>query len=124
VAAGRGVGDALAEVADVVDGAVGGRVHLDHVNRGASGDRQARLALPTGRHRRPAALAVERASEDLRHRGLSGPARADEEVGVVDLALLDRVAQGADHVLLAHDLVEGAGAVAAVEGGRFGAHRD
>ena len=40
---------------------------------------------------------------------------------MVDLALLDRVAQGADDVLLADDLVEGAGAVAAVEGGRLAA---
>ena len=38
---------------------------------------------------------------------------------MVDLALLDRVAQGADDVLLADHLVEGAGAVAAVEGGRL-----
>ena len=37
---------------------------------------------------------------------------------MVDLALLDRVAQGADDVLLPDHLVEGAGAVAAVEGGR------
>ena len=37
---------------------------------------------------------------------------------MVDLALLDRVAQGADDVLLADHLVEGAGAVTAVEGGR------
>jgi hypothetical protein len=33
---------------------------------------------------------------------------------VVDLVLLDRVAQGADHVLLADDLVEGARAVASI----------
>jgi hypothetical protein len=50
------------------------------------------------------------------------PARADEEVGVVDLVLLDRVAQGTNHVLLSDDLIEGARAVAAVEGGRLG-HR-
>ncbi len=122
VAAGRGVGDALAQVADVVDRAVGGGVHLDHVDRGAGGDRHAGLAFAAGGDGRPAALAVERAGEDLRHRGLAGPARADEEVSVVDLALLDRVAEGADHVLLADDLVEGARAVAAVEGGRLG-HR-
>ena len=121
-AAGRGVGDALAQVADVVDGAVGGGVHLDHVDRGAGGDRHAGLAFAAGGDRRAAALAVERAGEDLRHRGLAGAARADEEVGVVDLVLLDRVAQRADHVLLAHDLVEGARAVASIERGRLG-HR-
>ena len=117
-AAGRRVGDPLAQVADVVDRAVRGGVHLDHVDRGAGGDRQAGLAFAAGGDGRAAALAVERAGEDLRHRGLAGPARADEEVGVVDLVLLDRVAQGADDVLLADHLVEGSGPVAAVEGGR------
>ena len=115
-AAGRCVGDPLAQVADVVDGAIGGGVHLDHVDRGAGGDRHAGLAFAAGGDGRAAALAVERAGEDLRHRGLPRPPRADEQVGVVDLALLDRVAQGADHMLLADDLVERAGAVAAVEG--------
>ena len=75
----------------------------------------ARLALPAGRQRR-AADAVERAGEDLRHRGLAGAARADEQVGVVDPVALDRVAQRAHDVLLADDLVEGLRAVAAVEG--------
>ena len=41
----------------------------------------------------------------------------------MDLVLLDRVAQGADHVLLADDLVEGSGPVAAVEGGRVAGGR-
>ena len=54
--------------------------------------------------------------EDLRQRGLAGAARADEEVGVVDAVALDRVGKGAHHVLLADDLIEGLGAVAAVEG--------
>ena len=121
-AAGGRVGDALAQIAHVVDRAVGGGVHLDHVDRGAGGDRGARLAFAAGRHRRAAALAVERAGEDLRHRGLAGAARADEQVGVVHLVALDRVAERAHHVLLPDDLVEGARAVAAVEGNGLG-HR-
>ncbi len=115
---GRRVGDPLAQVADVVDGAVGGCVHLDHVDRGAGGNRQTRLAFATRIDRGAAALAIERAGEDLRHRGLAGAARADEEVGVVDLALLDRIAQGANDVLLADHLVKGAWAVTPVKGGR------
>ena len=70
---------------------------------------------PQGVTRRPVD-AVERAGEDLRQRRLAGAARADEEVGVVDAVLLDRVAQGAHDVLLADHLVEALGAVAAVEG--------
>ena len=44
-AAGRRVGDPLAQVADVVDRAVGGGVHLDHVDRGAGGDRRGRTRI-------------------------------------------------------------------------------
>ena len=65
--------------------------------------------------RRPA-LAVEARREDLRHRGLAGPARAHEQVGVVHPPTLDRAAQRAHHRLLADDVGERARAVAAVEG--------
>ena len=65
-------------------------------------------------------LAVEAGGEDLRHARLAGSARADEQVGVVDLALLDRVAQRAHDVLLAHDVGERARAVAAVQRGAGG----
>ena len=116
-AAGRGrVGNALAQVADVVDRPVRGSVHLDHVHRRARRDRHAGLALPAGRDRGATLLAIERAGENLRHRRLPGPTRPDEQVGVMNLVLLDRIAQGADHVLLPDDLVEGPWAVAAVEG--------
>ena len=108
------VGDALAQIADVVDGVVGGRVHLDHVERGGRGDRQARVAAPA-RLDGGALLAVQAGGEDLRHRGLAGAARADEQVGVVDLAPLDRVAQRPDDGLLADDVGEAAWAMAAVQ---------
>ena len=53
-AAERGLdGDALADLADVVDAAVGGRVELDHVQRGRVMDRAARLADLARRRRRP-----------------------------------------------------------------------
>ena len=44
----RRVGDALAQLADVVDGVVGGGVHLDHVERAGARDRDARLADAAG----------------------------------------------------------------------------
>ena len=65
-------------------------------------------------------LAVQAGGEDLRHRRLAGAARADEQVGVVDLALLDGVAQRAHDVLLADDVGERPRAVAAVERGGVG----
>ena len=74
---------------------------------------------PQGSIGRPV-LAVQAGGEDLRHARLAGPARAHEQVGVVDLALLDRVAQRAHDVLLADDVGERARAVAAVERGAGG----
>ena len=62
-----------------------------------------------------AAVGVQRAGQELGHRGLAGAARADEQVGVVHLPELDRVAQRADDVLLADHLVERPGAVTAVQ---------
>ena len=64
--------------------------------------------------------AVQAGGEDLRHRRLAGPARAHEQVGVVDLPLLDGVAERADDVLLADDVGERPGTVAAVERGAGG----
>ena len=65
---------ALAEIADVIDRAVRGRVHLDHVNRGPGRNGVTGLAGTAGRQRRPAVFTIERGGEDLRHRGLAGPA--------------------------------------------------
>jgi hypothetical protein len=42
---------------------------------------------------------------------------------VMDLVLLNRIAQRAHDVLLPHDLVEGAGTVTSVKGERFGHRR-
>ncbi len=117
--AGRGRGNALAQLADVVDRVVRGGVHLDHVERGGALDREAALALPAGRDGR-AVLAVQAGGEDLRERRLAGAARTDEQVGVVHLALRDGVAERADDVVLADDVVEGTRAVTAVE--RRGGH--
>jgi hypothetical protein len=112
----RGVGDRLAQGADVVDRVRRGGVHLDHVERRRGGDRDARLAgaARLGRRR---VLAVEAGGEDLGHRRLAGPPRADEEVGVVDHVAVDGVAQRPDDVLLADDLGEAARTVATVERG-------
>src|ERR1700728_4895250 len=77
-------------------------------------NREARFALATGVDRR-SALAVQAGREDLRHRGLARPARADEQVGVVDLPALHGVAQRAHDRLLADDVGERTGPVPAIE---------
>ena len=115
----RRVDDALAQVADVVDGVVGGGVHLDDVQRVRRGDRDARVAHAAGLDGRPL-LAVQAGGEDLRHRGLAGAARADEEVRVVDLVLRDGVAQRAHDVVLTDDVGERPRAMATVERGGLG----
>ena len=77
--------DALPELADVVDPALRGGVHLDHVERGAGRDRHADAAGVVGVRRRPS-LAVHRLGEDARERGLARAARPGEEVGLPYLA--------------------------------------
>ena len=69
---------------------------------------------------RPRSRRAARSPRSVRTRGawpsgLAGAARADEQVRVVDLAELDRVAEGPHDVLLADHLVERARAVATVE---------
>ena len=116
----RREGDLVAQVAHVVDAAVGGGVHLDDVEGRAVGDGDAVAADAAGRGRRAVtgavrADAVERLGEDARGARLAGAARPREDVGVGDLVGLDRVAQGARDVVLSDELGEGLGAVLAVE---------
>ena len=115
----RRVRDLLAQIPDVVNRVVRRGVHLDHVEGGRVLDREAGLTLPARADGRPL-LAVQARREDLGHARLAGAARADEQVGVVDLALADRVLQRAHDVLLTNDVGEGAGTVAAVERGSGG----
>ena len=68
----RRVGDALAQLADVVDGVVRRGVHLDHVERPRLRDRDAGLADAAGLDAVGPSLAVQAGGEDLRHRGLAG----------------------------------------------------
>ena len=97
--------DALADLADVVDPALGGRVHLDDVERSAGGDRLAGVARSVGVGRRPL-RAVQRLREDARERRLPGPARAGEEVRLADVACCDRVLQRPDDRLLPDHVIE------------------
>ena len=97
----------LAQVAGVVDQAVRGRVDLDDVERARTHRRQrdAGVAL-AARRRGRALLAVERTGEDAGARGLAAAARAAEQVGVVDPAGVQRLADRPGDVLLADDLGE------------------
>ena len=110
--------DALPDLADVVDAALRGGVHLDDVERGAVRDREADRARLVGDRRRAGRPgAVERLREDARHRRLAGAARPGEEVRLAHLVVLDRVLQRPDDRLLSDDLVEPLRAVLPVERG-------
>src|ERR1700755_538538 len=63
----------------------------------------------------PAVGAVQRLGENLRHRRLARPARADEQVGMVDAPLLDGVGERPDDVLLPDDVGKCAGAMTAIQ---------
>ena len=107
---------AVADLAHVVDAALRGGVHLDHVERAAVrdrlGDRRRRVEV-----RVRAALGVERLGEDARHRGLPRSARPGEEVRLPHLPVLDRVPQRADDRFLADHVPEVERAVGAIQGG-------
>ena len=107
---------ALADLAHVVDAALRGGVHLDHVEGAAArdrlGDRAPRVEVGVR-----AALGVQGLGEDPRHRRLARAARAGEEVRLPHLPVLDRVPQRADDRLLADHVAEVERAVGAVEGG-------
>src|SRR5690606_19045921 len=77
-------------------------------------DGEAGLALAAGVGA-GALLAVQALGEDAGDGGLAHAAGAGEEVGVVDAARLERIAQGPDHVFLAHQFGEPPGAPLAVE---------
>ena len=112
----RGVVEALAELAHVVDATVGRGVDLDEVERTALADGIAGRAGVAGVGVRTQVRAVERLGKDPRQGGLARAARPGEQDGVRDLAGRHRVAERGDHRLLADDLGERLGAPAAVEG--------
>src|SRR5581483_3928226 len=99
------------------------RVHLDHVERGAVRDRDARVAAEVRRRRRPLG-AVDRLREDAREGGLARPARACEEVRLSHLARHDRVRERPDDRLLADDVRERLWAVLAVQRGHSAIQAD
>ena len=106
----------LAQLAGVVDAAVGGRVDLDDVDRArpAGGQLDARVAAAARLVGR-ALGAVQGAREDARARGLAAAARAGEQVGVVDAVVPQRRPQRLGDVVLADHLRERVRPVAAVE---------
>ena len=87
---GGSVADHFAEFANLVDAAVGGRVDFDDVERRASGDFLAGVAL-TARIGGGTVNAIQRFGEDARRGRLADAARTGKNVGVRDAIVADGV---------------------------------
>ena len=118
--AGRAERGLLDQVAHRIDAVVARGVEFVDVVARATLDREARLAL-AARLAVLRVLAVEDLGEDARRGGLAGAPRTGEQVGLALTALGDRGPQRPHDVVLALQLAEAAGPVAAVE--RLDGHR-
>ena len=101
----RRVAHVIAQLAHLLDAVVARAVDLEHVEAIAAGDLLAAVAHAAGRDRRPV-HAIERLGQDARGGGFPDSARPDEEVGVREAVLLDRVLERARDVRLPDKIVE------------------
>ena len=103
----RAVARSLAQLADLVNAAIGGGVNLNHVHGISRADFGARFAYSAGlRHRLVRRPAVQRHGQNARHGGLADPAMPAEDVSVRRPALLQGVLQGPGNMFLPDDLGE------------------
>ena len=106
----------LADLPHVVDPALRGRVHLDHIEGHPVRDRARDARVGIELRTRPAGR-VQRLRENARHRRLARPARPGEEIGLPYLPRPDRVPQRPHDRLLPDHILEGERAVGAIESG-------
>jgi len=110
------ISHAIADLAHVVDAGVGRRVHFQHVHVPAFHDRLAMHAHHRhvdGRplHRTIRQFVIQRPGENPRGRGLSDPAHPGQNPCLRNPAGFERVRNGADHGILADQILETGGAV-------------
>ncbi len=106
---GRGILHALDDFADIIDTRMGGSVHLDDIDMATFHDCPAMFALCrkiNGRLVNRGGLVIEGAGKDARRCGLSYPAHTCQHVGLGNAASLERIGQGADHRLLADQVIK------------------
>ena len=104
----------LEQLAGVLHLGAAGGVHLDQIHEAALADFLAGGADPARAAADPL-FAVQTAGQDARDGGLADPAGAGEQIGVVQAVLIQRVGERPGHMLLAHQLVEGARSIFAGE---------
>ncbi len=107
----RGITHCVDDLANVLDAGVRRRIHLDHVDVPALGDRAARFADVAGGDRRTALPvrpdAVQGLGDEPRGRGLADPANPGEQEGMGNAPALDGVGERRHHRILADQLGEG-----------------
>ncbi len=108
------IGQALAQVAHLLDPTIGGGVDLEHIEGRAFADRDARVA-DIARVAIAQVRAIDGLREDPGERRLAGPARTDEQDRVRDALGPHGVAERLDDRFLADDLAEGLGTPASVQ---------
>src|SRR5664280_1148748 len=107
--AGRTIARGFAQLANLVDATVGGRVDLDHVHvhRVAGADFDARIADAARLgHRMVLRLAIQRHRQNTRDGRLANAAVAAKDVAVGDASLRDGILQRAGDVFLPDHLGE------------------
>ena len=105
--ASRTVTRGVAQLANLVDAAIGGSVDLDHIHRVPRADFAAGVAHPARLwHRMVLRLAIQRHGQNARDGGFADAAVSAEDVAVRDTLLLDGVLQGAGDVVLPDDFGE------------------
>jgi len=103
----RTVACRLAQLANLVDAAIGGRVDLNHINRVSGANLGARFAHAARlRHRFIGRPAIQGRGQNPRHGSLSNSTMAAEDVAVRGSSLFKGVLQGACDVLLPDHLGE------------------
>ena len=101
----RRIDHLLEQLGHLFDTPVGGGIHLDIVGKPTLLDRDAGTALAAG-PRADAGFAVECSRQDSRDRGLADPARTGKEIGVMQPAGVERMAECANHMLLPDERLE------------------
>ncbi len=96
------------QFAGVLDLGAGGGIHFDQIHEPAVVDFPAGGAFAAGCGGN-AGFAIQRLGENPGDSGLAHAAGAGKQEGMVQPLLVERVGQGADHMLLADQFMEGAG---------------
>ncbi len=112
----RRIAHAVVDLAHIIDAGVGGGVHFQDVHVPAFHDRlamHAKYRHVDGRalHRSVRQFVIQRAGENPRRGGLADPAHAGQDPGLRNPPGLERVGNGADHGVLADQILETGGAV-------------